>query len=59
MNKDHGKKIFAIIEIREVLIFLYEDLVIKDYFYFVEAFQYVVALFLPKCPVSYETVTIF
>ena len=59
MNKNHGKKIFAIIKVGEVLILLNEDLVVKNDFYFVKAFQYVVALFLPKCPIGYETVAIF
>lgn len=59
MNENHWQKLPAVVKIRKVLIFLYENLIVENDLDFVKTFQYIVALLFSESPVSNETVTVF
>lgn len=57
--EDHGEELFGVVEVAEVLVFLDEDLVVKDDFYLIQTLHNVVALLLLERPVCDKTETIF
>jgi len=59
MNENHWQKLPAVVKIRKVLIFLYENLIVENDLDFVKTFQYIVALLFSESPVCNKTVTEF